>query len=67
MVLTKKKIYIYIEKPLILGHWTLNVMKSKTWNMEVTTLVQEIDLVLSFMEIPLHLDSLLVFAWKICC
>ena len=29
-----------------IGH--LNVMKSKTWNLEVTTRVQEIDSVLTF-------------------
>ena len=36
-----------------IGH--LNVIKSKTWNLEVTTRAQE----------KLHLDSLLGFAWKI--
>ena len=46
-----------------IGH--LNVMKIETWNLEVTTPVLEIDSVLTFMYIPLHLETLLGFTWEI--
>ena len=44
------------------GH--LNMMKCKTLNLEVATHANEIDSVLTFMQIDL--DSFLGFAWKIC-